>query len=213
MHFDLNQFRSIVDRNEKIDAIKSALYQAPEDDPPYLSDLIVSDDDAITVALSDMEQEAMRTRRDGLTWRLLVIRDEWGNVPQPGEAIDRIIPINRKTRDGKPVSAKDINRAMVDGSYSKKYEDNRSYTIDEKGCISCSFSDAVYFLKHWGIHGKTRTGITYHPEHSQEPCIAPNGQKLHVWYWRFAEVDNAEYAKLGKRVQAPSNTTHIKRGK
>ena len=154
------------------------------------------------IALEEQEKTALMTRQQPFKWKILVRRDEWGNVLQPGDVVKRVIPINRKNRDNQPVSSDLFNRAKIRGSFEAEYEYAVEYVVDDKGCIECSFSDAGYFLFNWGVHHKTNLGMTTKREQSEEPCKAPNGNMLHVWYWRYSEVDREDYEKLPSRKQA-----------
>lgn len=105
-----------------------------------------------------------------------------------------------------------MNAAMIDGSFSERFEANRRYVVDEKGCIQCRFTDAGYFLQHWGVHFRTNRGMCGKPEISKEPCKTRTGEMLHVWYWRYAEVDAAQYAKLSPRQTDIETNRQKKRG-
>ena len=138
-------------------------------------------------------------------WKILVRRDEWGNAPAPGEKVARRVPINRKfldNNDARYTHSTQINQAKVDGSYPDRFEESREYEVDEKGCITCHFDDAGYFLFNWGIHHKTNRGMCSKPEYSTEPVLSPSGDKLHVHYWRYSEVDADDYRQLPNR-EAP----------
>jgi hypothetical protein len=171
-------------------------------DVPYLSDILIRGGGVgqpVLEELEAMESEAIMSRdADSLMkWKLKVIRDEWGNPPRPGDKVIKInkLPLNKR---GKSLPPDELNLAMLDGSYAKRFEKHVPYTIDEKGCIECSFTDAGYFLIHHGIHGKTERTMNTKEEHSTEPVDAPNGSKIHVWYWRFMEVDAEDYKNLPK---------------
>jgi len=195
----LNRARSATLRMDRAHEI---LREYAPNDPPYLSNVYANLDQGsqtILIALAEQEQQQKRPGGTPFTWNLLVRRDEFGNIPAAGEYVERVIPINRKDREGAPVQSKIINAAMLDGSFSEKFEMRTKYLIDSKGCIQCTFSDAGYFLYNWGVHHKTNRGITTRPELSAEPYDTPEG-KLHVWYWRYSEVDAEDYLKLPDRV-------------
>lgn len=211
MDIDLKKLRAIVEEDGKYQFAQETLAAMSPSNLPYLTDLYVNSEkggEYFLVVISEMDQKARMVGRQPPMWRLQVIRDEWGNVPSPGDVVERRIPINRKDRQGKPVLSSELNAAKMDGSYEERFEEVEQYVVDEKGCISVPFNTAGYWLTNNGIHGRTRKGICRRPEHSTEPVNAPNGQKLHVWYWRFAEMDNEMYAALPIR-----SASDRKRGK
>lgn len=204
MQINYDRIKNEVDKTRRIMRAQEELAKFTPDNPPYLSDVYLNLDEggqAILIALE--EQENLRGQQP-FKWKIEVIKDEWGNVPQPGEKLIRAIPKNRKNRDGVPVGSREFNNAMVRGSYADEFEDRIEYVIDDKGCIECTFSDAGYYLFNWGIHGKTRRGMCNKREYSGEPCKAPNGDKIHVHYWRYAEMDKDMYAALP--VRKPEET-------
>jgi hypothetical protein len=174
-----------------------------------LSDLIVNSAKraAVLVLLAEKDARDRQALRTPWMWTIQVLRDEWGNIPQPGEKLVRTLPVNRVTEIG-PVGASTLNAAMIDGSYAELYEDRREYEIDKKGCVSVPFEDAMYFLMTHGYNTATRRAICNKPEYSTEPCETPAGGKLHIHYWRYAEVSPDAYQKLPDRVD-----TAAKRGK
>lgn len=202
-----DNFKNIEDTTARMAAALQELAQFEPRDPPYLSDIFVNLNDGGQAALVALEHHdrAQRMRSGGqpFIWTVQVRRDEWGNVPSPGDKVVRKVPINRKNLDYQPVRSSVLNSAMVDGSFSEKFEDIREFEVDSKGCISCMFDDAGYFLFNWGVHHKTNRGMCGKQEYSTEPVGAPNGNKLHVHYWRYSEVDADDYKKLPKRDKSP----------
>lgn len=177
----------------------------------YLSDLFANSRkrQAVLSLLAEKDKIDRDTLQPPWTWRILVLKDEWGNVPQPGDKVERVIPVNRKRPEG-PVGSGEINASMVDGSYRRRFERVRAYTVDEKGCITVPFEDAGYFLTQYGIHYVSRMALCGHPELSTDPVKSPVGSLMHVHYWRYAEVDAATYETLPSRAPAADQT---KRGK
>jgi hypothetical protein len=167
-----------------------------------LSDLIINHltHQPVLTLLAEKDESDRQSMRQPWVWRIQVLRDEWGDVPQPGDVVARVVPKNRKTRQG-PVSASDFNRAMVDGSFSQKYEDRREYKVDDKGCILVPFGDAVFFLQHYGYNSVTGHAVCGKPEFSEEPVKCPRGGQRHVHYWRYSEISEADYARLPPRVK------------
>ena len=211
MKLNRDNFKNIEDQQTRTMAVQQELAQFAPDDPPYLSDIYVNLDDGGQAALVGLEQQYATNRANPFVWKILVRRDEWGNVPAPGEKVVRRIPKNRKwvqNNEAKYTSSAQLNSAKVDGSYSDTFEEVREFEVDDKGCISCTFDDAGYFLFNWGVHHKTGRGMCSKPEYSTEPVAAPNGNKLHVHYWRYSEVDVDDYQQLPQREKK----TRKKRG-
>lgn len=209
MRFDFEHFPKLLSAKDRIELIKKQLAGLDKNDPVYLSDCLVRQNDLgtdVLCAVGELDSEAVNARQVGYRWKLKVIRDEWGNVPMPGDIVEMVRPKNRKNRDHQPVSPDVINAAMADGSYATQYEIRRQYVVDEKGCIECIFEDAVDFLRDYGIHSVTGYALPHgKPEHSTEPCRAPDGSMLHVWYWRYKEVDAHQYSQLKKiKVDDPA---------
>jgi hypothetical protein len=202
---DYARIRAEQDEVARHEVAKEILSTYRPDNPPYLSDIFVNwknGGQMLLIALEEQEKEEQRKGVAGkpFTWKILIRRDEFGNVPQPGEVVERVEPINRKDRKHHPVRPGDLNAARTDGTFKEKYESRREYIVDPRGCIECSFQDAGYFLFNWGVHHKTNRGICNKPEHSGEPVKTPDGQHLHVWYWRYSEVDKGTYAELPERT-------------
>ena len=172
---DRDKFKDIEDKVERAMVIMEELRQFAPDNPPYLSDIFVNVNDGGQAALIALEQhdQQQRMRPGGrpFEWKILVRRDEWGNAPAPGEKVARRVPINRKfldNNDARYTHSTQINQAKVDGSYPDRFEESREYEVDEKGCITCHFDDAGYFLFNWGIHHKTNRGMCSKPEYSTD---------------------------------------------
>lgn len=200
---DYDRLRKEEDRTRRIMKAQEELSKFTPDNPPYLSDIRLRLDEGgqpLLIALEEQEKREMRPGGKPFMWKILVRRDEWGNVPQPGEKVVRTIPVNRKNRDHQPVKSQQYNAAMVRGSFEDEYEVKNEYVVDDKGCIECSFTDAGYFLFNWGIHHKTNRGMCDKRELSTEPCKAPSGNMMHVHYWRYSEVDHIDYEALPPRT-------------
>lgn len=207
---DVLQCRDEAEIDSQVDLIMA---ECQESEPPFLSDLLIGVNNGgqpILIALGDREKAEMELSDDErFRWKIQVLRDEWGNEPVPGEFVERVIQKNLYKKEGKPVPATDLSAAKVDGSYSRKYERRLRYEVDGKGCIVCGFSAAMYFLTVYGVHSVTGYALTTKPEHSTGVSKAPNGNQLHVWYWRYKEMDTKAY-----KVLAPVEVTKVesKRG-
>lgn len=201
MNIDYKEITDEKDGSRRIDLAVEQLRRFSPDNPPPLSDFYTRLDkggQSFLVALAEQEQNAVRGGQQ-FKWKIQVRRDEWGNVPGPGDVVVRTMPKNLKDRKSSPTPSGEINAAIIDGSFAERFEDRYEYVVDEKGCITCTFTDAGYFLQNWGVHFRTNRGLSGRPEYSKEPCKAPSGGMLHVHYWRYAEVPAADYATLPPR--------------
>ena len=182
--------------------VASIMAECEKTEPPFISDLIVGISDggqAIMKALGDRELRELEMQDgDRFRWKIKVLCDEWGNAPQPGDAVERVVMKGLYKRDGVPVGSTVMSRAKVDGSYSDRFENRYKYVVDDKGCVECGFTAAGYFLNVYGVHSITGYSLTTKLEHSGGPSKAPDGQMLHVHYWRYKEMDKAMYEALPK---------------
>jgi hypothetical protein len=194
----LAQLQDIV---QKTDRAREVIADCKPGEPLFLSTAVVKRDADSSVVLKELaieEESSLLSRRDPMIWKILVLKDEWGNVPNPGDKVVKVTPKPLKRGDA-VIPIDERNVAMMDGSYKDLYEDRREYIVDEKGCIDCSFTDAVYFLSTRGKHLKSNRPMTTMHEMSTEPVLAPDGNKLHVHYWLYKEMTKESYEKLPLR--------------
>lgn len=195
MLFPLDKVENELDEDKRDEKIRAILNQCEADDPPFLSALLAHADENSVVHIF----EILSTNQYQFQWRLKYLRDEWGNEPVPGDKVIRSVPINRSKRDGDLITPREMTKAKKDGSYKGKYERDIEFPLDDKCCFRCGFDDAIYFLNNWGYNKKTDTAVTNKPEYSYEPVDMRDptkGQKKHVRYWRYAEMDRKDYATL-----------------
>jgi len=197
---ELNGCKTTSELSQKLDELMRSI---KTDDPPFLSDCLVNLHQGghhLLIELGEREKsEIGLPENQRLRWHIRVIRDQWGNPPNPGDKVERRIQKKLEKRYGNEtvvVTGNELSASKADGSYEDKWVNKYYYEIDEKGCVLCGFSDAVYFLNNYGIHSVTKYSLTTKKEHSAEPVDAPNGDKLHVWYRRYEEADKEQYAKL-----------------
>jgi len=181
-------------------------HNCPLDDPPPIGDNLVQMSYGGQEVMSELggrfEEDNLSslTVEDRLRWKIQILKDEWGNKPRPGDVLVRRIQKKPKDRKGNMVGGDQLSADMRMGNYDEKWIRKVNYQVDEKGCITCTFDAAVFFLNTRGIHYKTRrpVGTTIHPEYSTEPVKAPSGEMLHVHYWLYTEVDKKAWAALPK---------------
>lgn len=204
MDVDLNKIKTmLMDKKDMTAYIASELARGGPKDPPYLSSCIVGFNAGGVFWMEALAEQYLQehdmAEDDRTTWKIQVLCDEWGNKPIPGEYVIRKIQKPLEHSRGKPLTSSEINIDKMNGVYDEKWTRSIRYKIDEKGCISVRFSDASYLLNVFGVHGKSGARMSQHTKpHSGDPVDTPDGQKLHVHYWRFKEMDRDMYAKIPK---------------
>jgi len=185
--------------------------QFPKDQPPCLAELILNlkkGSQHILIELGRLLERRNTPDAQRYKWRLLVLKDEWGQPPVPGEKVIRKISLPLKDAAGPPISSHDISVDVANGTYDKKYKETVEFEIDEKGCITCEFDHAMAFISTWGVHPVTRINVGRHAqEFSTEPVDCPLGGKRHVHYWRYKEVTPEEYERLPVLKKQPAEQT------
>ena len=195
MFFNLDEINREPDQDKQDKMIRAALEECTQDDPPFLSAILVHHEENA----SALTMEILASGAFPFQWRLKALRGEFGEDMKPGDVVCRDIPINRVNRKGDLVTPRVMSLAKKDGSYDRKYEQRKQFKLDAKGCFLCGYDDAAYFLFNWGYNKKTNTAVTRKPEYSFEPVDLRDptkGQKKHVRYWRYAEMDKDDYASL-----------------
>lgn len=200
MEIDWNTLDKKADILRKADYVEEVIAQCTPGNPLFLSDPIVkggAEGAIVLKALAEHEESDKDALIPPMKWKILVMRDEWGNVPNPGDRVYKVNKINtHKKGTGKTVSARERNLAIMDGSYSKIFEQRTEYIVDEKGCIEAPFTDAGHFLWTRGVHPKSNRPITTYRATSSEPVLAPDGNMLHIHYWLYKEATPEVYEKL-----------------
>lgn len=204
MRVDLAEIRHIAsnsrDLNNYIDTIFT---RCRPDDPPYMSDLLIGYNQGgihIMMALAERAETDSRIDRPAdqrFSWKLKVLKDEWGQPVYPGDKVYHSIYTSPNHGEGKPYTASEISIEKMNGQFERNWITKVPYTVDSKGCITCGFVAASYFLQKWGIHGISGAIISHHKvETSGDPQEAPKEGLKHVHYWRFKEIEKATYDKL-----------------
>lgn len=191
------------------DYINSCLADANVN-PPYLSDAIIGQNTGGSYVLEALEQRYNEDRDNvsrKIKFKLLCVRDEFGNEPQPGDIVRRRIQKPEFKSPGKPYPADVINEMKQSGTYDEVFVSYNDYVVDERGCIECEVNDAANFLMKFGVHGKTGARISHHVwETTPEPVKCSDGKMRVVYYWRFKEVDNEMYEQLPLRSKSSKRT-------
>ena len=178
---------------------------AQNDDPVFISDLIAYKEGMPAEPLL----RHLREEPDEI-YVLHCLRDEWGNVPQPGDEV-KLKRMRDLVRDGKPITSHQEQLWKMQGIYEQKMYRVKKFKVDDKGCIRCNYADAELFLRLWGVHSITKQRISQHTmEHSAEPADCPDGTKKHVWYWRFKEIEKTGYPY--ESLSKPEKPAGNKRG-
>ena len=197
MQVDLNHLKGV--RNpQKVDAIVSEIIEdaSAKDDPIYLSDILIAEkygEYTMSPVLEELRKDPSKQ------YHLRCIEGEYRERIFPGDTIIRRHKKSLYIRPGIPIPGREQNTMVKLGQWESRMERHEKFTVDNKGCISVSADDAWYFLTIYGIHGKSGAEISPHPEFSGEPMRNPaNGKMQIVRYWRFKELDAAEYEKAPK---------------
>jgi hypothetical protein len=179
-----------------------------------LTDALLSSRSMGTMILEILDYEEKQARGVNVdSWRLLVLTDEWGHVPQPGELVTREVFNGYRDKLGRKLTARGAQSALQAGRRDEFYT-YRRYTVDERGCITCGYTDAVTFLNDFGVtyHTGGRIALCSRPELSNGPCRAPDGSQKHVHYWRFMEIPPECYEQLPLRTNT-EDAPRAKRGR
>jgi hypothetical protein len=198
MEIDYIKLSTIVDPEMRRNIASQQIAMFSADNPPFLSDVFANrgnGGESVLFVLAEQEKDEWHPGGKPFIWKLLCLRDEWGNKIKPGDTIEIRRPKNRKNARG-PVSQREIERSKVDGTYDSKYVSISKYRVDERGCISCGFKDAGYFIYNYGYNKYSSIPISRKPEYSKEPKTSPDGSKKHIRHWRFAEIKENDYNSL-----------------
>ena len=200
MRVDLSNFYSLKDANARAKFLDDIIEKSNREDRPiYISPLLEEHERSEPLLHVLRLDEAVDSK-----YKIQVLCDEWGNKVYQGDIVKRKFKKSLK-REGTPIPAREINRWKRMGIYEQKRYKYTNYKVDSKGCIEVNIIDLEYFLTQFGIHKDTGYPISYHPgPNSIEPVKAPNGQYMHVHYYRMQEVTKDDYEKLprvGKRPE------------
>ena len=205
MDFDWKLIKNTRSITERTQLVRNTINACKPGENVFLSDCILRAAQEGVFALMELaaqEEKALRNRQTPMLWKILCLKDEWGNIPNPGDKIIKTETVNMKDAEGNFVTSSEVNVALNDGTYGKQFQETTEYIVDEKGCIECSKNDAVYFINRYGVHPRSGKPFSSRKEHSTEPVLREDGQKMHVWYRRFKEIEPTEYEKLPKRYSS-----------
>jgi hypothetical protein len=199
---NFSEIRQCTDQDTLNQKIREVIDQFNADDPISISDLLANKHRGgapLLVELSKLDNEQMLRNQSRFTWKIETLRDEWGNVPNPGDKVCRTHkrPLDRGA--GKPIPGSELSQMKIDGSYKDELEYVSEFIVDEKGCIDCTLHDAIHFLNLWGIHYKTKKPLCDKKATSKTVVERADGQMLHVHYHRFKEANKQRYSQLPKR--------------
>lgn len=189
--------------------IKEVIDSSSVDDPICISDLLANKHRGgapIIVELSKRDNEMHLRQMPRYRWKIEVLRDEWGNIPGPGDVITRTHKRPLDYGEGKPIPGSELSQMKIDGSYENELEYKTEFVVDDKGCIDCTLHDAIHFLNLWGVHYKSKKPLCDKKATSGGPVAHPyltnddgSPRLMHVHYHRYKEADKHRYSQLPKR--------------
>lgn len=169
-----------------------------------LTDALAHPDMCGPVMLAWLQQDEAKNMRTGQQqkWHIQVLTDEWGNKPSKGGIVKRKLALPPVDKAGRTLRSNVVKDMQRRGTWERDYVETREFVIDEKGCIECSYDDAVYFLSQYGIHFETRAGLCGRREISSRQCKSPEGGMKYIRYWRYVEAPPWVYKDLDKIKKA-----------
>lgn len=202
--FNYTEFKNIKNRKERSVYLAKEIDGVDPSNPLELSDALSQKNSSgawVLQALGNKQQDMLRGGQyEGLTkWKLEVLSDEWGNTVGPGDVVVRKVPKYNTLKQLKAKDALDRNVSLMNGTYDEEYNDYRKFVVDKKGCIECTFDDAVYFLNTKGVHFFSGKSLAGESRDSVAPMTAPNGQELKKQNWLYREVTSEAYKNLKNR--------------
>jgi hypothetical protein len=111
-------------------------------------------------------------------WRLKVLKKDDGTVPVPGDIIEwcRDTFHREDKKEGPKLTSSEMEAIRRRGEIDRLEEWGEA-EVDQDGCISVGFHDALTMLHLWGVYYATGIAMTDKPE--------TRGGKHH---WRYMEV-------------------------
>ena len=201
MQVDLNRLKGV--RNPmQIDAIVAEIISEADGDPIYLSDMLIAEkygNQTMAPLLQELRKDPSKL------YHLKCIEGKFREKIYPGDRIYRRHKKSLYLRPGYPIPTHELSTTVRLGQWEDRMLRQETFVVDKKGCITVSADDAWYFLTQYGIHGKSGAQISFHPkEFSEEPMRNPaDGKMKIVRYWRFKELDAAEYEKESEIERRP----------
>lgn len=194
---------------------------------PCLSDCMVNRDRGGTAVLEEIERQSKQgiynpktgalDSKSIMTWRLLLLSDEWGHPFKPGDRLEWIYDfVNRDSGvrgSGRKLTGRQIKNAIRRGE-ADRYFTKHSGVVDDRLCIEVGYVDAVTRLQTSGIHFETKVAITRKRQFSRHPREVPPGHPLmgktrNAHNWLVMEVPPWLYDSLprydrdGKKIEEP----------
>lgn len=192
---DYEKFKGVTGEEANLELAHEILDGFEPDNPPMLSEIIANEAVGglfLQQALAQRERDSATYHVDPFKWKLLVLCDEFGEPVLPGQKVVRHVmkPGRRK------FTTEDMTQARIDGTYLERFMIKLEFPVDDRGCITCGFSDALYFLLTYGINYKSKKRITSRREKSRQPRKMRDGSMKVIHYWRYTEPPMSVYNKL-----------------
>jgi hypothetical protein len=79
------------------------------------------------------------------TFKLFCIRKEDGTPYAPGDVVEWEVSRGNRDHRGRKLTGQQINEMLIRGDRNRLYQ-RKGLTVDEKGCIECTYVDAATLL-------------------------------------------------------------------
>ena len=129
-------------------------------------------------------------------YRVLVRKDKWGQPVKPGDLVEWRMGMRTRDFQGRKYTITRIKDMERRGEL-RTIETWHEATVDEHGCISIPFEDALHLLSTRGTFWRSGRPLSGYRETAKEATAIPGGGGRLQHFWLYAEVPEAEYQKLG----------------
>jgi hypothetical protein len=194
MAIDYDRLASIDDPRRRYVATQEAVARAGK---IILSDALINRDHGGNYVLVYLDKEQLDGVRDenGIvrpaeirTFKIKILFDEFGNPPKPGTEHKWLFGRTKRDKFGWKISTRQAKEIIRKGN-RVELETYHAAKIDNNGCITVPYKDAVHLLDNWGIHYFSNEPISRMREFTRWTKKNPeSGEMEHVHNWRYVEV-------------------------
>jgi hypothetical protein len=148
-----------------------------------LSDALANRDRDSVIVLQALDAMCAEDRLP--RYKIKILRDAYGYAPEPGDVHEWKWQIKTRDEFGKKYDQSRIHEMVRRGEDTHVIY--HSAVIDEDGCITVGYKDAVMLLNNYGVHWFSHMPISKMRELSREPVSTEKGQR-HIHNWRYMEI-------------------------